>query len=564
MQVIQDRIRHTFGVHAVTKPLLAHQHDGVQQLVALLDRGCGALLADIMGLGKTLQCVLAVVGHVSHVGVVHTTTPLPILVVAPPSAHPEWQATLGSLLPGSALFRYVLTTPHVNKLEALAGAGNPFSAMVIDEAHQVLGMAKDTSKTWKALVRVRALVKHGVLLATGTPLNAANPCKSLAAIVSLLPDTRDAVAQSVVGVAEDPSTETFWWKLLRASDTHAVDAAAARLWARILVRRTHEDLRAGVGAPALLPPQVPLAQTLAVEVDGEAARRYGVTCRRLTETLEKVIPMMNNRERMRSDVESQHRLKKLLHKTFALLHAAQAALMWAGDAWGEGVEGTGKYDRVAGDADADGDGDEDGNQDGGEGGKQPLSSYLDRVLRCVLDDVLVDAVGAFVTCFWIEPLDQLHCRLAETLGADAVAFVQGKDSVAKRASVVKGVKEGRIKVVLMTSGCAVGLTLIELKRVYVVGVALDMSKEKQAIGRVAGRVGQTADVRVIHVVPVLPVSSATTLVHEIRKCHEARDTRDKNLMMPHAVSDDDGHKAALLINLHKFLLKPPPTPILSK
>ena len=50
---------------------------------------------------------------------------------------------------------------------------------------------------------MRALVKHGVLLATGTPLNAANPCKSLAAIVSLLPDTRDAVAQSVVGVAED-------------------------------------------------------------------------------------------------------------------------------------------------------------------------------------------------------------------------------------------------------------------------------------------------------------------------------------------------------------------------
>ena len=594
MQAMLDRIAFVFGAHAVTPALLLHQHDGVRQLVALLHAWRGALLADIMGLGKTLQAALAMVGHVAAEEAARWEAPagqyapLPVLVVAPPSAHPEWRDTLGRLLQGSATFQFVLTTPHVGKLKALADTGSRFSGMVVDEAHQVLGLDKEKSSTWKELLRVRALVDYGVLLATGTPLNASNPCKSFAAIVTLLPGTRAAVAQSVTNATQDPSTEAFWWRLLRTADTLAVDTAAARLWDLVLVRRTHADLQTAGGAaggtgpvPLLLPPPVPEPETLSVEVELEADMKYFDVCWELMGTLEKLIPMLNDKERHRLTPEKLQAMKTLLHTTFALLHNAQAVLMWGGEPWrgdggGGGVAADAAVAAVAAadDADADADvdvewmdGDGDGNGDGVAPAlpptlvlppAKPLSVYLDRVLRSVLEDVLVHNVGVFVTCFWIDPLDQLHRRLAEVLGNDAVAFVQGKNPVSRRGAVVQGVREGRIKVVLMTSGCAVGLTLIELKRVYKLGVALDMAKEKQAVCRTAGRVGQTAGaVRIIEVTPTVDTGK-TTVVQLIQQIHRARSLRDEGLMTAAfaavlASLDDDKHTTALLVELFRFL-----------
>jgi superfamily II DNA/RNA helicase len=168
--------------------------------------------------------------------------------------------------------------------------------------------------------------------------------------------------------------------------------------------------------------------------------------------------------------------------------------------------------------------------------------------------------GAFVTCFWKAPLELLHQALVAELGAEAVAYVHGGIPAKKRAQVTEGVVAGRIRVVLMTAGCAVGITLVNLKSVFVLGVALDLAKENQAIGRVAGRVGQDNTVTITLVTPTV-YRGQPTVVQFIRACHTARAGREEGLLRAKTSEPGSvkalglGNKTALLFQVAEDLAK---------
>lgn len=82
------------GLDAQLRP---YQAVGATWLAALRDAGFGGILTDDMGLGKTLQAI----AHILRVRVAgEGAKTKPILIVAPTSVLPNWQAELARFAPG--------------------------------------------------------------------------------------------------------------------------------------------------------------------------------------------------------------------------------------------------------------------------------------------------------------------------------------------------------------------------------------------------------------------------------------------------------------------------------
>ena len=193
-----------------------YQTNGVRWMLSREDQNTGGLrggiLADQMGLGKTIQVLACVAGHPS---------PKPTLVVCPKSLIDQWRRECKKFLGIDAL---VVTTHAVNnrlvsakdietarivitayptiaeagvkkmKLKALGDnpllEGVEFHRVVFDEAHNV---KNKNCGSYKNALRIRADIRWGL---TGTPITRKK--RDLAAILGVLGGCGDEPMRSLV------------------------------------------------------------------------------------------------------------------------------------------------------------------------------------------------------------------------------------------------------------------------------------------------------------------------------------------------------------------------------
>jgi SNF2 family DNA or RNA helicase len=165
----QEEIAVPAGLQAELRP---YQEDGYRWMTRLSAWGAGACLADDMGLGKTIQAICMLLRR-ANMG--------PSLVVAPVSVIPNWISEIKKFAPGLN----PLALPSNNRKEMVAALqsgdviiisygllqsedklfhDNPWSTVILDEAHNIKNFA---TKTSKAAMSLQASFK---LILTGTPI----------------------------------------------------------------------------------------------------------------------------------------------------------------------------------------------------------------------------------------------------------------------------------------------------------------------------------------------------------------------------------------------------------
>ncbi len=161
-----------------TATLRPYQQVGFDWLEALGRAGFGGLLADDMGLGKTVQTLAHIV---SRKAASADPSLAPVLILAPTSVLPNWQAEIARFAPGlSVLLRHgaarhgdatpiggydvVLTSYPLLVRDADILAAEAFSLIVFDEAH-VLKNPRTSSH-----VAAKRLKAQRRIALTGTPV----------------------------------------------------------------------------------------------------------------------------------------------------------------------------------------------------------------------------------------------------------------------------------------------------------------------------------------------------------------------------------------------------------
>lgn len=212
--------------------LRPYQERGIAWLQRLTDNGFGAVLADQMGLGKTLQAIAVL-----------TARPLdrPHLVVAPTSVVGNWAAELARFAPTMTAVHHhgpdrsfdrstfgpgsiVVTSYALLRQDIGLLASIPFDVVVFDEAQQIKNPAA------KAARAARELDTRCRLALTGTPIE--NRLSELWAIL-------DLVNPGLLG-SQRRFNERFGVPIERWGDTDA-SARLRRMIAPFVLRRKKDD-----------------------------------------------------------------------------------------------------------------------------------------------------------------------------------------------------------------------------------------------------------------------------------------------------------------------------------
>lgn len=212
--------------------LRPYQERGIAWLQRLTDNGFGAVLADQMGLGKTLQAIAVL-----------TARPLdrPHLVIAPTSVVGNWAAELARFAPTMTAVHHhgadrsferstfapgsiVVTSYALLRQDIGLLASIPFDVVVFDEAQQIKNPAAKAARAGRELdARCR-------LALTGTPIE--NRLSELWAIV-------DLVNPGLLGT-QRRFNERFGVPIERWGDTEA-SARLRRMIAPFVLRRKKDD-----------------------------------------------------------------------------------------------------------------------------------------------------------------------------------------------------------------------------------------------------------------------------------------------------------------------------------
>lgn len=286
----------------------------------------------------------------------------------------------------------------------------------------------------------------------------------------------------------------------------------------IMVRRTHDTATGGfVHAPCDV-------EAVEVEVPAAECGAYFLVRERLLRLLPPLLQLLHMRH---LSPEEERQRSQMLKSCFELLRRGQA-VFWSGFASGGGEEEA----EIKSTPETQPKAETKPKDDMGPVG--PLPTYLRRIKDTI---VARYSGGVFVTCFWKEPLKALVASLKATHPDLAVASIDGDATAVHRGNVVLAVERGDVKVVFMTTACALSVTFTNLRTVLVVGACLNASQQEQAVARVVGRIGQTArtTVQYFNAVVVESGDGATalrhrTIQHAIQFCHACRKTVKEGLL----------------------------------
>jgi superfamily II DNA or RNA helicase len=219
------------GLSAQLRP---YQQDGCAWMQALKGAGMGGILADDMGLGKTLQAIAHILS-VREMG--------PVLIVAPTSVLPNWQAELARFAPelecllwhgparhaamGDQLpqAEVVLTSYPLLARDIALLSERPWALAVLDEAH---GLKNPKTAGFKAAAALKA---DQVMALTGTPIE--NRLTDVWALASL-------TNPGLLGSFE--AFRKTWRNSIEKHDDPQAKAALARRLRPFMLRRTKDEV----------------------------------------------------------------------------------------------------------------------------------------------------------------------------------------------------------------------------------------------------------------------------------------------------------------------------------
>jgi superfamily II DNA or RNA helicase len=241
------------GLVAQLRP---YQEIGVAWLQALHGAALGGILADDMGLGKTLQAI----AHILHVRQgADAMACKPVLIVAPTSVLPNWQAELARFAPGLDCLlwhgaerqgraenlrqaKIVLTSYPLLARDKDVLAGHDYELVVLDEAH-VLKNPKTVG--FKAAAALKA---RQTIALSGTPIE--NRLNDIWALASL---TNPGLLGSFEAFRKDYRTP-----IEKQGDRTALAALARRL-RPFMLRRTKDEIAADLPPKTLVPERIELS-----------------------------------------------------------------------------------------------------------------------------------------------------------------------------------------------------------------------------------------------------------------------------------------------------------------
>ncbi|GHV24515.1 ATP-dependent helicase [Spirochaetia bacterium] len=160
---------------------LTYQIDAVNEGLSLLERHNGFILADVVGLGKTVVATLIIrsflARHDRHAKV---------LVAAPPAILPNWEHTLVDF--GINPNHYtLLSSGSLKKLEN----AESYALLVVDEAHNFRNAGTDRYQELQHIAKSPSLYdSRKVMLISATPLN--NQPRELLNLLALFQETRNS------------------------------------------------------------------------------------------------------------------------------------------------------------------------------------------------------------------------------------------------------------------------------------------------------------------------------------------------------------------------------------
>lgn len=239
------------GLKADLRP---YQRSGVVWLAALHGAGLGGILADDMGLGKTLQAI----AHILHVRQAEAAAPKPVLIVAPTSVLPNWQAELARFAPDLdcllwhgidrrkleddlASSAIVLTSYPLLSRDKDILTGQDYALVVLDEAHVLKNPA---TAGFKAAVALKA---SQTIALSGTPIeNRLNDIWALASLTN----------RGLLGGFE-AFRKTYRTPIEKQGDAQAKAALARRL-RPFMLRRTKDEVAADLPPKTLIPERIEL------------------------------------------------------------------------------------------------------------------------------------------------------------------------------------------------------------------------------------------------------------------------------------------------------------------
>ncbi|MEY9839365.1 DEAD/DEAH box helicase [Streptacidiphilus sp. EB103A] len=436
---------------ALTARLRSYQERGFSWLANLSDH-FGCILADDMGLGKSITAIALHLHHTQH-----SSNRLPTLVVAPASMLTTWVREVEKFAPQVPVHTYhgpsrslagvpadglVVTTYGTLLRDQDELAGKAWGLVVADELQQVKNSA---SLTAKALARLNTLRRVGL---TGTPLE--NRLKDLWSLL-------DWANPGMFG------THAAFRTLFRTLESDPDSDSANRLMklvGQVMLRRRKTDPEIGAELPAVITTDRPLQLTarqrhlytrtaesaLSAIAGSTAAARPGQVLRLLLQLRQ----ICNTPDHLRFGNARAAGLQTALAHYDAALAAEQSAKLAA------------------------------------------------------LDDLVPDIVAAgesalaFTSFATMALLLQAH---ALSWGVQAQLYIGGQ-STRQRQATIDGFRAGQSPLLIATYGAGgTGLTLTNATHVILADPPLNPARVDQAVGR-AHRLGQQRNVQVHHLTTV--------------------------------------------------------------
>ena len=242
VELLRERVRNFSQIERVPPPphlddiLREYQKRGLDFLSYLAQFGFGGILADDMGVGKTLVAIAYLLYRKEHEG------PAPALVIAPTSVTHTWETEIARFTPQLRALRLesgneraaryeeigsydvIITSYALARLDAEKLAQTRFRAIVLDEAQNAKNPSSQISRV------VRALRAEHRLALTGTPVE--NSLRDLWSIFAFLEPGLLGSESSFRKRFEIP---------IASGDPKAIGVLHARLEPFVL-RRTKEDV----------------------------------------------------------------------------------------------------------------------------------------------------------------------------------------------------------------------------------------------------------------------------------------------------------------------------------
>ena len=485
-----EALRTESGVPAVATPaairarLRPYQQAGFAWLAFLWRHRLGGILADDMGLGKTLQ-LLALIAHARESG-----ERRPVLVVAPTSVLPTWEAESARFAPDLAVrlidrrpaksapraadaaadADVVVTSHTLLRLEEDDFAAVDWAFVVVDEAQ----FAKNPkTRLHRALSGLRA---DAVYAATGTPLeNSLTDLWALLALTApgLFPSARRFREEYVMPIEQGKVPENEEGGPFRA-------ARLARLRRRIrplLLRRTKD----------LVTPELPEKQEQLLRVALDPAHRtlYDKTLQR---ERQKVLGLLDDLDRTRFIVFRSLTLLRLLSLAPELLDPAHAHI-----------------------------------------GSRKLDALIERIAEAAAEGHRVLVFSQFTSFLKLA---------AQRLDAAGIRHAYLDGATRRRAAVIEGFRTGDAPAFLISlKAGGFGLTLTEADYVFMLDPWWNPAAEAQAVDR-THRIGQDRRVLVYRLIAADTIEEKVMALQQ-RKARLFQAVVDDDAMFAQSLSADD-------------------------